>query len=72
MKKSVVDLRLAKEDAEAANRSKQEQLAELELLYRMAPVGLGLMDKDCRAIRLNERMAMIAGVPGAPTKLDVP
>jgi PAS domain S-box-containing protein len=61
LKKVESDLRQAKEDAEAANRVKQEQVEELELLYRMTPVGLALFDKDYRVLRINERLAAVSG-----------
>ena len=53
----------AKEAAEAANRAKQEQLEEMEQLYRAAPVGLSLMDRNCRILRINENLAAISGIP---------
>jgi PAS domain S-box-containing protein len=56
-------LRQTKEAAEAANRAKQEQLEELELVYQMTPVGLGLIDRDYRIVRVNEKLAAISGVP---------
>jgi PAS domain S-box-containing protein len=51
----------AQEAAESANRAKQEQVEELEHLYRTAPVGLSLMDRNCRTLRINERLAVING-----------
>ena len=41
----------------------RKQLAELEQIYRTAPVGLLFVDSDLRYVRLNERMAEINGVP---------
>jgi PAS domain S-box-containing protein len=38
-------------------------LNELETLYRTAPVGLGLVDRDLRYVRINERLAAINGKP---------
>ncbi len=38
-------------------------LAELDITYRMAPVGLGVLDLDLRYIRLNEQLASVAGLP---------
>ena len=37
--------------------------AELETLYKTAPVGLGFMDRDLRFVRVNEQLAAIDGVP---------
>jgi PAS domain S-box-containing protein len=38
------------------------ELAELESLYRTAPVGLTAFDRELRCIRINERMAEFNGV----------
>ena len=40
-----------------------ENLIELETLYRTAPVGLCLVDRDLRYVRINERLAAINGKP---------
>ncbi|MCH6546552.1 MAG: PAS domain S-box protein, partial [Deltaproteobacteria bacterium] len=47
---------------ESEQRS-HEQLAELELLYRTAPLGLCHMDRDLRYLRCNEKLAEINGIP---------
>lgn len=41
------------------------QLAELELLYATAPIGLALVDRELRFVRVNERLAAINGRPAA-------
>lgn len=38
-----------------------EEYAEIESLYRTAPVALGLIDRDFRFVRINERLAAING-----------
>ena len=38
-----------------------KQFAEVELVYRTAPVGLCLMDADLRFVRINEELAAING-----------
>ncbi|MCG8608662.1 sigma 54-interacting transcriptional regulator, partial [bacterium] len=55
------------EDGESGNGTKavQQQLQELELLYKTAPVGLCLLDTELRFVRLNERLAAINGRPVA-------
>ena len=58
-----VELQAAKGAAEAATLTKQEQVEELEHLYRMAPVGLSLIDRDYRILRINERLAAMSGAP---------
>jgi two-component system sensor histidine kinase/response regulator len=60
-----VALREAKDEAETANRAKQEQVEEMERLYGSAPVGLAVLDRECRFVRLNERIAIFNGRPVA-------
>ena len=38
-------------------------LDELELIYRTAPVGLCLVDRELRFVRINEQLAAINGRP---------
>lgn len=55
------------ENAESLLRSGSkelaEQFAEVELLYRTAPVGLCLLDTQMRYLRINERLASLNGLP---------
>jgi PAS domain S-box-containing protein len=39
------------------------QLSEIETLYRTAPIGLAMHDRDLRCVRMNEMIAQINGVP---------
>jgi PAS domain S-box-containing protein len=57
------ELHRARARAETANRALTEQLEELDQLYRMAPVGLELLDRNCQVLRINERLAAINGKP---------
>jgi len=41
----------------------QRQLAEIEIIYQSAPIGLGILDTDLRIVRINERLAEINGFP---------
>ena len=41
----------------------EDRFAELESLYREAEIGLGLLDRDLRYIRINDRLAAINGWP---------
>jgi PAS domain S-box-containing protein len=54
---------------EAALREERErtraQLAEIAATYRTAPVGLCVLDRELRFVRINERMAEINGLPAA-------
>lgn len=47
------------ENAETLTR----QFAELETLYQTTPVGLSLIDREMRYLRINERLAEINGIP---------
>ena len=38
-----------------------EQLAELEAIYHTAPIGLAVLDRDLRFLRINQRLAEING-----------
>ena len=44
-------------------RAIERQYAELETLYDVTPVGLNLLDKDLRYLRINQRLAEINGLP---------
>ncbi|MEP6687696.1 MAG: response regulator [Gemmatimonadales bacterium] len=51
---------------EALRRSEeqlQDRLAEIEAVYRSAPVGLCVLDADLRYLRVNELLAEINGLP---------
>src|SRR5262245_43529756 len=41
----------------------ERQFAELENIYRTAPIGLLFLDTDLRYVRINERLAAINGLP---------
>jgi PAS domain S-box-containing protein len=53
--------------SEASLREREEELrrrfAELEAVYRTAPVGLAFLSADLRFVRINERLAAISGLP---------
>ena len=55
---------------EVAQRQQAEEVArqrliEIEDLYRNAPVGLCVLDRELRWVRINERLAEINGLPAA-------
>jgi PAS domain S-box-containing protein len=63
---SFVDVTGRKRVESALRESEQrsrEQLAELQDLYDHAPVGLCVLNRDLRYVRINERFAEIDGVP---------
>lgn len=56
--------RRAAQDREHAVREQlRTQADELAALYAAAPVGLTVLDRDLRFVRINERLAEINGVP---------
>jgi PAS domain S-box-containing protein len=40
----------------------RQQLAEIEAIYHTAPIGLAILDRDLRFVRLNQRLAEINGL----------
>ncbi|MDV2998846.1 MAG: Adaptive-response sensory-kinase SasA [Chroococcopsis gigantea SAG 12.99] len=40
----------------------QQQLAEVEAIYQTAPIGLTVLDRDLRYLRINQRLAEINGL----------
>ncbi len=56
-----VDLTEKKESERVIN----DQLAEIESIYHHATVGLCVLDRDLRYVRINKHMAEINGVPAA-------
>ena len=40
----------------------QQQLAEIEIIYQSAPIGLNVLDRELRFVRVNERLAEINGL----------
>jgi len=41
--------------------SLRQQLAEIEIIYQSAPIGLNVIDSDLRFVRINERLAEMNG-----------
>ena len=61
LRTDITPLMQAQELAESANLAYQQQVDELEHLYITAPVGLELLDREFRVLRVNERLALING-----------
>jgi PAS domain S-box-containing protein len=51
--------RRAEEEARAGEERLRRRFAELESLYRHAPVGLSVVDRELRFVRVNERFAAL-------------
>jgi PAS domain S-box-containing protein len=52
-------------DQRAEQETARRTAEEIEAIYATAPVGLTVLDKDLRFVRINERMAEINGIPAA-------
>lgn len=52
-------------DLKRAEALARQQQLEIESLYRNAQVGLCMLDRDLRYVRINERLAEINGIPAA-------
>ncbi|MHB9029985.1 MAG: PAS domain-containing protein [Candidatus Latescibacterota bacterium] len=59
----ITDRKLAEEALRAAEETARQRLMEIEDLYHNAPVGLCVLDRDLRFVRINERLAEINGIP---------
>jgi PAS domain S-box-containing protein len=56
------------QDVTAIRRAEQaarEELREIESLFHTAPIGLSLMDRDLRYVRVNQAIADLNGIPVA-------
>ena len=59
------DLAKVKSEIEQTAAVQRRQLHELESLYHSAPIGLALLDRDLRFVRINEALAEMNGAPVA-------
>ncbi len=57
VKQDVTDRRAAEESLQAREREVRKQLAEIEQIYKYAPVGLAFVDREFRVIRVNQNLA---------------
>ncbi|RUT06190.1 hypothetical protein DSM106972_033960 [Dulcicalothrix desertica PCC 7102] len=57
----ITERKLTEEDLLQSKAQLQQQLAEIELIYQSAPIGLNIIDTDLRFVRINERLAEING-----------
>jgi PAS domain S-box-containing protein len=48
---------------DAPSKAPRDRFEELETLYRTAPIGIGLVDRELRFVRVNEQLAEYAGMP---------
>ncbi len=61
--RDITDRKRAEEDLRQSRWRAQQHLSELELIYRNVPVGLCVVDREFRFVRMNERLAELNGVP---------
>ncbi|WP_338503935.1 PAS domain S-box protein [Sphingomonas kaistensis] len=52
-------------DQRAEQETARRAAEEIEAIYATAPVGLTVLDKEMRFVRINERMAELNGIPAA-------
>jgi PAS domain S-box-containing protein len=52
----------AEEELRQSQALVQRQLMEIEAIYQTAPIGLTILDRDLRYVRLNQRLAEINGI----------
>ncbi len=57
--------RRAEEALDDSRARLDRQFAELQALYAQAPLGLGMLDRDFRFVRINAALAEINGAPAA-------
>ena len=58
-------MRIAGQEVAETHSISQSQAAELEVIYRYAPIGLGVYDRDLRFLRVNEALAKFHGLSAA-------
>jgi PAS domain S-box-containing protein len=59
------DRKAAEATLRRSESSLRRHLKEIEVIYDTAPIGLCVLDRDLRYVRINERLAEINGVPAA-------
>jgi PAS domain S-box-containing protein len=59
--RNITERKQQEKELQRARGELVEQLEEMNQLYKMAPVGLELLDRDLRIVRINERLA--ASIP---------
>ena len=59
----ITERRKAEQAVERARALARERLREIEDIYHNAPIGLCVMDRELRFVRINEKLAEINGIP---------
>ncbi|WP_181243979.1 PAS domain-containing protein, partial [Chamaesiphon polymorphus] len=58
----ITERKLAEEELYQSQLLVQRQLMEIEAIYQTAPIGLTILDRQLRYVRLNQRLAEINGI----------
>ena len=61
IQQDVTERRLAEQTLHLREQELREHLAEIEQIYKHAPVGLAFVDREYRILRINERLAALNG-----------
>ena len=59
----VTERRRSEESLRLSEERAQTRLAEIEAIYNAAPIGLCVLDRDLRFVRINKQMAAMNGIP---------
>lgn len=59
----ITERKLAEDALRDSEALAQQQLAEIEFVYKSAQVGLAVLDRNLRYVRINERLAESNGIP---------
>jgi PAS domain S-box-containing protein len=62
MNRDITERKRQEEDLRRARAQTMQQLQEMDQLYSTAPIGLELLDRDLRFLRVNERLAARTGM----------
>lgn len=65
IKEDVTDRRAAQASLRIQEEKAHKHLAEIELIYKHAPVGLAVIDREYRVLRINERLAAVCKLSAA-------
>jgi len=68
IKEDVTDRRAAQASLRIEEEKARKHLAEIELIYKHAPVGLAVIDREYRVLRVNERLAGICNLSAAQAR----
>jgi PAS domain S-box-containing protein len=62
IKQDVTERRASEEKLQEQEMKVRKHLAEIEQIYKYAPVGLVYLDREYRVIRINEQLAAVSGL----------